>query len=119
MSVKANPNVRAGGLYYYSVLQNPAGDPTEPFRLLGNTGPEWGTVQVGLYGTDRFSGHALLSVSDTSFNRMFGLPHSMSPKDARQQLADAMVQALRTGDNPLTPTARKALAQLSLMRNDR
>ncbi len=117
--VKAERTLRAGGRYYYTVLEKPAGDPTEPFGLYGNTGSQWGTVQVGLYGNDRFSGHTLLSVSDTSFNRMFGLPHSMSPKDARQQLADAMVQALRTGDNPLTPTARKALAQLSLMRNDR
>jgi hypothetical protein len=112
--VKAERTFRTGGRYYYTILEKAAADPSEPFGLYGNTGSQWGTVQVGLYGNDRFSGRTLLSIPDAAFNAMFGFPEEMSPREARQHLADRMVEALRGNAAALDAAQRQTLAQLGL-----
>jgi hypothetical protein len=116
--VRAARTLRTGGRYYYTILEKAATDPREPFGLYGNTGSEWGSVQVGLYGNDRFSGGTLLSIPDSVFNAMFGFPEDVTPKEARQRLADSMVQALRGNAGSLPAAERQALAQLGLATDD-
>lgn len=116
---KGERTQRTGGRYYYTILEKSATDPTEPFGLYGNTGSQWGPVQVGLYGNDRFSGHTLLSISNAAFNPMFGFPGDMSPTDARSRLGLGMAQALGGESSALTPMQWQALASLGLATNDR
>src|SRR5262249_44159557 len=113
--VKAERTQRTGGRYYFTMLEKPAAQGAEPFGLYGNTGSQWGSVQIGLYGNDRFSGHTLLSIRDANFGDTFGFDRSISAKDARVQLAERIVGALRGAPDSITPAQSQALSRLGLM----
>lgn len=116
--VKAERPLRSGGRYYYMIFEKPANQTAEPFGIYGNTGSQWGAVQIGLYGNDRFSGRTLLSIPDEQFGQVFGFDSSMDLKEARRQLAARLVEALQGHSGVLTMTERQALSRIGLIHGD-
>jgi hypothetical protein len=117
--VKAERTLRTGGRYYYTILEKPATVAAEPFGLYGNTGSQWGSVQIGLYGNDRFSGHTLLSIREADFNRTFGFEKDVNTTEVRRELADRIVGGVKRGPGSLTPTQQEALSRLELIKGDK
>jgi hypothetical protein len=113
--VKSERTQRTGGRYYYTILEKPSGQTAEPFGIYGNTGSQWGSVQIGLYGNDRFSGRTLLSIRDEDFNDRFGFDRAVNIRDARSELVERMLDALDGNLETITPAQRHALSQLGLM----
>ena len=117
--VKAERTLRTGGRYYYTILEKPATLAAEPFGLYGNTGSQWGSVEIGLYGNDRFSGHTLLSIREADFNRTFDFEKDFNTTEARRQLADRLVEAVKRGPSSLTPFQQESLSRLGLIKGDK
>jgi hypothetical protein len=115
--LRAERPQRAGGRYYLMAFEKPATQQSEPFGLYGNTGTQWGDVEIGLYGNDRFTpGRTLLSVADDQFAEFFGLDPHADLKRTQAELARRIVDASR-GNGMLTGPELRALSKLGLVRN--
>lgn len=108
---------RAGGRYYLMEFEKPTVQQSEAFGIYGNTGTQWGDVEIGLYGNDRFTpGRTVLSIPDDQFAEFFGLDPHADLKRTQAELARRIVDASR-GRGALTGPELRGLSKLGLARN--